>query len=436
MEKGTYKQPVFEDGPYAGIALADAQGEYFLADVFLKRARQKDRPARTGDKIREENAERLEGEGSQSVYEELMNQIKNKQSYRPEVNISEADKPRLHAALDRFLKNTYTRDPIYAREVDAPYLLTWLVKNMTNSDCEDPVSHVNRYADFVADKTFEKMRTPMVLGKIDDAVFYALNTEEYEAGLETSDLFLFFAENGDATSRLPFLRYGIEQTETEPTAYIYAIQRRTVEDTPFNQDLKRIFAKANSGVKEYRDVQPSMLCVLSAFTGMLNAKGIERLKVPDCVVRRWGEFWNSDTEESDVAIQTNATNKFLYTFQRLTNQFNGVDVIAYPNDVDSFMHIRISENAESTNPMLQKFFKMGKEATLERESEIVEPNISDLVTKWHLEATVPGESATPSTPGNSSTELNDSVVIDGMETLNIVINDKLTSSTDSQTLTE
>ncbi len=382
MEKGIYKEPVFEDGPYKGIARSAVQGDRWLVDLFLKRARQKDRPSRTGDKIREQYATRLEDPEDVSVYAEIMQNIKNKQSYRPEVTVKERDIPRLQTALDRFLKNTYVKNPIYAREVDANYLLTWLVKNMTNSDCEDPVSHVDRYADFVADETFDNMRTPVRLGRMDETVFYSYNTEEFEAGLETSNLFLFFAENGKETAMLPFLRYGIENSGENKTAYIYAIQRRKVPEGELSEGLKRVFAKANSGVKEHRDIQPSMLCVLASFTGMLNAKGIQDVKVPDFIVRRWGEFWDSTSEESDIAIQTSATNRFLNTFQRLTNQFEGIEVTAFPNDIDSFMHLTIAEDTHSNNEMLQTFYQMGRNATIERDAIQGDPDIMALVSEW------------------------------------------------------
>ena len=155
MKKGNYGRPVYEDGPYVGIPLEEAQGENWLAEFFLKRARKKDSRARTGEAILAQYEERLEDPNDTSVYDEIMAKIQNKQSYRPEVVVNPRDKAKLNAELDRFLKNTYVRNPAYARDVDAPYLLTWLVKNMTNSDCENPVDHVDRYADFVADKTFE-----------------------------------------------------------------------------------------------------------------------------------------------------------------------------------------------------------------------------------------------------------------------------------------
>lgn len=423
MKKGNYGRPVYDDGPYVGIPLEEAQGENWLAEFFLKRARKKDSRSRTGEAILAKYEERLEDPNDTTVYDEIMAKIQNKQSYRPEVVVHPRDMGRLNTELDRFLKNTYVRDPAYARDVDAPYLLTWLVKNMTNSDCENPVDHVDRYADFVADKTFEKFRVPARLGKIGDAVFYTVNTEEYEAGLETSDLFLFFAENGEKTSLLPFIRYGIEKTTEGPTAYVYAIQKREVVEDDFNEELKRVYAKANSGVKEYRNIQPSMLCVLATFSGMLNAKGIENLKVPDYIVRRWGEFWDSHTDESDISIQTNATNKFLFTFQRLDNQFEGIDVVAYPNDIDSFMHLKISPEAYSDNDMLQTFFQMGKNAVLEREATEGDVHIIDLVSEWQTESSV--DSSISSIDGASKTEIN------GVDAL--VIADKIMFDSSGQT---
>ena len=84
--------------------------------------------------------------------------------------------------------------------------------------------------------------------------------------------------------------------------------------------------------------------------------------------------------------------------------------------------------------MLQTFFEMGKNATLEREQEVIEPTIAGLMHKWHLESTPPGEIVGNNNPQDTSTT-EEGVVIDGMETLNILASEKL-GSIDLQTPTE
>lgn len=372
----------YTSGVYEGLPIVEKSSTW-LVDLFLAKAKRLDRKARTQKEYVESFADQLEnGDTTEAWYEEFLSQLKDRKAERPAIVVADHEKERLNVALDRFLKNTFVRNPQYAINTDADYSMYWLIKNLTNSDTEHIVDYVNRYADFVEDKTFEKMRMPVKLGRMGNCGFYAQNTEEYEAGLETPDLFLFWAENGTQTALLPFLRYGIEKTENGSTAYVYAIQKRSVVEDEFNEELKRIFAKANSGVKEYRNIQPSMLCVLSSFAGMLNAKGITDLKVPDFIVRRWGEFWGAETESDNISIQTNATNKFLYTFLRLDNQFKGIDTTAYPGDCDSFLHMTIAEDAHSDNEMLQTFFEMGKNAVIEREQNPVEPDTIQLLSEW------------------------------------------------------
>ena len=103
-----------------------------------------------------------------------------------------------------------------------------------------------------------------------------------------------------------------------------------------------------------------MVCMLAVFMGMLKAKGVKEVKAPDFIVRRWGDFWKAKTDEDCVRIQSNATNKFLLSFVRLSNQFEGLDIKFVPNEVDSFLHMQLSGEIKTKNQTLAKFYEMGK----------------------------------------------------------------------------
>ena len=110
---------------------------------------------------------------------------------------------------------------------------------------------------------------------------------------------------------------------------------------------------------------------------MLNAKGIEKVKAPDFIIRRWGDFWDSKDEATDDRIQTSATNKFLINLVRLDQQFNGIDITAVPNDIDSFLHLKLDKDISTTYPTLDAFFESGKSAIIHNEelTSIKNPNL-------------------------------------------------------------
>ncbi len=352
----------YVDGPYKGLPMIENDPNW-LANLFLDVALSYDAKVFRND-VAINHAGGESGELSEEDALYFEQKIKDSESYKPEILVTPDKMPKLQEALDRFLNNNHKANLDYAQGRDADYFFYWLIKNMTNSDAENVVGYVNRYADFTADKTFEGLYgTPAFMGSLNDIAFLAMNVDEYEAGLETPYLMLFWAEKNGASSVLPFIRYGIENTEKGKTAYIYAIQRRKDEnafETELDQQLDRVFAGANASVKEHRNITPSMVCMMAAFLGMLKAKGVKEIKAPDVVLRRWGDFWQTKTEEESIRIQSNATNKFLISFLRLSNQFDGLDVTAFPNDIDSFMHLKIGKDVSTTNKTLSSFYEMGK----------------------------------------------------------------------------
>ena len=372
---------IYTDGPFKGLPIKDS--ETWLADIFLDLANN-DRPSRKAKKqteFVEYFAEGLEGEDSEYWAQEVSKELKNKRAYRPPVDVKDGDKVKLSQALERFLTEHYNnRDAltyVYSKynsksnkSNPAEYFLHWLIKNLTNSDSENIISYVNRYTDFATDRTFENLNDPAFLFNYDDINFYCFNASEYECGLETPYLMLFWAEVNEVSFMLPYIRYGIENTPNGKTAYIYAVQRRDYPKSENEIRADALFSKVNSGIKMNRNASPSMIHVLASFMGMLHAKGINKVKAPDFIIRRWGEFWESKDEETDDRIQFSATNRFLMNLVRLDQQFTGIDVTAVPNDIDSFLHLKLSKQISTTYPTLELFFEAGEIAALHNSAEI------------------------------------------------------------------
>ena len=115
----------------------------------------------------------------------------------------------------------------------------------------------------------------------------------------------------------------------------------------------------NSGVKQNRDITPSMLISATMFLGMCKGIGLENIKVADFLTRRFGYYRGAIWTEEAMKLQENITNKFLRTFSRLVSQFDGIDIVSYPNDYDSYFNLRLGKNISSTNKLLNDFFQVG-----------------------------------------------------------------------------
>lgn len=240
----------------------------------------------------------------------------------------------------------------------------YLIKTLTNSDCQDLLEYIKVFNGFLEDNSFNSLRHEKVLGKIDleeghkyDVL--AKRTEEYY-GSETPFTMRYALERKGFKFTMPFVRYGISGKK----AYIYSIQRKGKINLKYLK-IKKIngeFNKVNSGVKDGREITPSMLISATIFIGMLKKAGIEEIKIADFLTRRFGHYngINSNYEEA-CKIQANITNKFLKTYIRLVSQFSGINITSYPNDVDSYLSLKLGDNISSTNKLLDIFFRIGLE---------------------------------------------------------------------------
>ena len=241
----------------------------------------------------------------------------------------------------------------------------YLIKTLTNSDCQDFLQYIKVFNGFLEDNNFNSLRHEKILGKIDlekeghkyDVL--AKRTEEYY-GSETPYTMRYALERKGFKFTMPFVRYENKKKK----AYIYSIQRKGKINLNYLK-IKKIngeFNKVNSGVKNGRDITPAMLISATIFIGMLKKAGIEEIKIADFLTRRFGHYngINSNYEEA-CKIQANTTDKFLKTYVRLVSQFSGIDITSYPNDVDSFLSLKLGDNISSTNKLLNTFFRIGLE---------------------------------------------------------------------------
>ena len=208
---------------------------------------------------------------------------------------------------------------------------------------------------------------------------FVRRTEEYY-GAETPFVMRFYIRNKHIEYELPLIRYGIAGKPDNQTAYIYMVQRKKKygdAQLQHTKEIDKIINQVNSGVKSMRNVTPSMIFVSTLFVGMLQREGINTIVIPDFLPRRYAHFHNVSTEEQRDDIQRHATNKFLEIFLRLGEQLDGFTITALPNDIDSFMHVKLGQiqngiftpqKLDSKNAFLRRMYLTGFQHELDSKS--------------------------------------------------------------------
>lgn len=247
------------------------------------------------------------------------------------------------------------------------YFLFKSVSTVTSSDCEDIAQYITRLTQFIKDDTFSEYdHCKINVGSICGGKYSILVERQGEYNfLETPYMMKFYVCNRNITYQLPLIRYGICEENGQKVAYIYAVQQKKKYDRGDNfiSEIENDIRMINSGVKENRNVTPSMLFALSMFVVMLKKEGINIIRVPDFVCSRYGEFRNKSSEKEIDETQENITNKFLRMFLRLDLQIDGFNIYQYPNELgSSFMEMKIENtNFGSNNPLLMEVFELFKD---------------------------------------------------------------------------
>lgn len=106
---------------------------------------------------------------------------------------------------------------------------------------------------------------------------------------------------------------------------------------------------------------PNFLGSLAIFFGMISSLDIEKILINDMQTARWKSLSKNEglDEISKVRIQQNITNKTMKTFLRLANEFEGLKIAAFPNEIDNYMHLKMKQKLTSKNSILEEFYRLG-----------------------------------------------------------------------------
>ncbi len=271
------------------------------------------------------------------------------------------------------------------------WLISNLIANMTTEDFLNPVLYIDKYIAFLKDKTFDYLDDGITvnLPKLKDSEL-EIKREQNNTSMETPNRITLTLKKKDdhfTTFKLPSIYYAIREENNEKVCYIYSVMNKdnknpTESELKFQKQINRLLYKLNDGVEESQDyydykeektdyypesnitdITHSFLFSLNIFMSLLQKENIKTVKVVPYLPVRYNSRTlaasNSDKKEELEArndmIQTNATNKLIRTFRRLSSQNDSVKVTLLPYEVDEFLTIHLtSRNKELDNMLLEE----------------------------------------------------------------------------------
>lgn len=268
-------------------------------------------------------------------------------------------------------------------------ILTTLWANATYDDFSDSEEFLRKQISFLKDNTFSEYNEPTIIGYSEMLGGYVEieNISEPILNETPNSLKISLVEpETNEKYTFPLVRYGIKDDK----CYIYAVQKNKKFDIDnnfkkkVNRKLFKIgenFDTKNDTYENYKegnlkDVSASFVVASNIALGLLSSKGINDIVVPSILIERWNakekniivrsgreenkeEYIETNKDEHNE-IQRNLTEKLLRTFLRIISHNNTFEVMSYPFDIDSSLHIRTSPELDCNNSLLNETFLIGE----------------------------------------------------------------------------
>ncbi len=311
----------------------------------------------------------------------------------PILNLKNNNLPLFEKALTEYVSEYFNNELNWANPVTSCnsnsekliHAISTLWLNATTDDFENPIQFINRYTNFLKDKTFEEFLEQRKINKVQTLknCSICIQKAEQEEFQETPTAIRFFAEKNGTVKNLPRIAYGI----SDKTAYIYGIQGYKEEEgerTPEIKQVNRSRYAVNKKEKipvDYQNVflkqEPYAYISLFMFLSMLKQKGINKVVMPSFLPSRYANKSGTMEEirkkqEKNIKpgndeikqrkqvqkeyeqratnlqrIQYNVTNKFLGYASRMECDVPGVTITAVPDETNGSLVMDISQMSPS-----------------------------------------------------------------------------------------
>lgn len=260
------------------------------------------------------------------------------QYYKP--NILVKDLKSLEKTLYEYLKTVaifYKNTEFLDSKHNSSYFLSTLLFNLTNSDAIDLEKYIKQRISFLKDTHFNDLTQPTIIEYTENYDITAQKELSY-LGFESPYIIRFSITINDITYPLPLVRYAIDENNV---CHLFAIQYDRKTSYTTSDDYKKVINKINSGIKKYRNIQPSFLVVLKHFTELLTKEGIDTIISPDYLFSRYRKYYKANSEKKSDLVLERILDNYLILLQRMEYQFPFFEINEYPNEIDSYTHIKI-----------------------------------------------------------------------------------------------
>jgi len=247
-------------------------------------------------------------------------------------------------------------------------ILSMLFANATVEDFNDPISFLKRRINFIYNDlsgSYDFGYVNLFKGNL------FLNIDKDIINNETPYQMVFKVISTDGDEFIfPKIKFGI----SDGTVYFYAIQNKINEDNSFCKKINRVLYKVGEGYnntdkygedENLKDITASFLVSLNMAISFLFNNGYNKIIVPSILIERWNakkianllriKNKNLDDKTANDMInkqdylQQNLTNKFIRTFLRLGCHYNNINILSFPYELDSCLHIEINNDEMRCN---------------------------------------------------------------------------------------
>lgn len=259
---------------------------------------------------------------------------------------------------DSFFKKPL--DVMIDRNTAIGEVLRWTLINANGMDVCDLEYFFSKYKSFFEENELDYYKcSPKKIGNIFNDNLYLMN-KKAELAYETPFYLSFMLQNNMV--ELPNIRVGIENDGLKKVANIFAIQ--SPQSKPLKPEAKKEIdmkiKESSPKSKYFRMYNPSHLYSLVLTIGLLNGCGIKDVEVPDFMPLRYRRYVleGKKSEEELHDFQHHMTDRLMYTFFRMLEFAEGIDITQYPENGQPFsMHL--NEEIHFNDSFLEEAYEIG-----------------------------------------------------------------------------
>lgn len=290
----------------------------------------------------------------------------NKEDDMPSLFINDIDN--MEEILKKYIDTVENSDSFFRKPLDVMFdkndaigeILRWTLINANGMDACDLEYFFSKYQSFFEKNELDFYKgLPKKIGRILNDNLFLMN-KKAELAYETPFYLSFMLEKNRV--ELPNIRVGIENDGLKKVANVFAIQ--SPQSKPLNPETKKeieLKIKENSPKsKNFRMHNPSHLYSLVLTIGLLNGCGIKDVEVPDFMPLRYRRYVleGKKSEEELHDFQHHMTDRLMFTFFRMLEFSEGIDIAEYPENGQPFsMHL--NEDIHFNNPFLEEAYEVG-----------------------------------------------------------------------------